>query len=36
MTTTSPKDEIAIRAYRRSVAVKHYGEWFKSCVIGVS
>jgi hypothetical protein len=30
------KDQIAIRAYRRSKAVKHYPEWFKQCDIGAS
>jgi hypothetical protein len=30
------KDQIAVRAYRRSKAVKHYPEWFKQCDIGAS
>jgi HK97 family phage major capsid protein len=29
-------DKIAVRAYRRSKAVKHYPEWFKQCDIGAS
>ena len=30
------KDKVAIRAYRRSVAVKHYPEFFVQCDIGAS
>lgn len=30
------EDKVAIRAYRRSKAVKHYPEWFFQCDIGAS